>query len=129
MTRLERSRKKLCSPRGQVFDLLELFNNLSREYFDDRLQVNYLGWSHRKSRRTLGHYDPAHKTITLSRWLDHPLVPQYVVEYVLFHEMLHVVLDEEIHGGKRRIHHRRFRLAEREFSRYEAARDFLRSHL
>jgi len=45
-----------------------------------------LGWSRQPSRVTLGHYDPSHNAIILSRLLDREEVPVLAVEYVLFHE-------------------------------------------
>jgi hypothetical protein len=127
--RVQRSRKRLSSPHGKVFDLSRLFEALNARYFRNEIQVSRVGWSPRAGRHILGHFDPAHRTISLSRWLDHPLVPDYVVEYVLYHEMLHVWFDEETCGAKRRVHHRSFRDAERRFHNYQAARDFIRSNL
>jgi hypothetical protein len=127
--RIARSRKRLGSPSGRVFDLTPLFHSLNERYFGGKVQVERVGWGPRASRRILGHFDPAHRTISLSRWLDSPRVPGYVVEYVLYHEMLHVWFDEETCGGRRRVHHGAFRQAERRFHDYQAARSFLRSSL
>lgn len=127
--RRQRSRKRLSPPHGKVFDLARLFESLNARYFHNGIQISRIGWSPRAGRHVLGHFDPAHRTISLSRWLDHPLVPDYVVEYVLYHEMLHVWFDEESRGSKRIVHHRSFRDAERRFHSYQAARDFIRSNL
>ena len=83
-----------------------------------------------RSGRRLGHYDPAHEAIVLSRRLDNPLVPEYVVRYVLYHEMLHVQLGEDTPdtSGRRRIHGPRFRLAEKRYPDSRRALDFIRTH-
>ncbi len=125
----QRGRKLIGSPRGRTFDLQTLFRNVNLEYFENRVQVSQIGWSPKRSKRLLGHYDPAHRTIVVSRSLDHPLVPQYVVEYVLYHEMLHVIFDDENGNGEKRVHHKGFRDAERRFSRYTAAQNFIRTEL
>jgi len=125
----ERGRKQVGSPRGRTFDLETLFRKVNLEYFEDRVQVSQIGWSPKRNKRLLGHYDPAHRTIVVSRSLDHPLVPQYVVEYVLYHEMLHVIFDDENGNGEKRAHHKGFRDAEKRFSRYTAAQTFIRTEL
>jgi len=125
----QRGRKQLAPPRGKNFDLESLFRKVNLEYFDDSVRISQIGWSLNRSKRLLGHYDPAHRTIIVSRSLDHPLVPQYVVEYVLYHEMLHVIFDDENGNGQTRIHHQGFREAERRFTRYTAAQSFIRTEL
>jgi len=124
-----RGKKQLGPARGKNFDLEILFRGVNLEYFGNQVQISQLGWSLIRSKRVLGHYDPAHRTIIVSRLLDHPLVPQYVVEYVLYHEMLHVIFDDENRNGQSRVHHRSFREAERRFSRYAAAQAFIRTEL
>jgi len=121
--------KKLLPPAGSVFDLQKLFDRLNAEHFNNQVQVAQLGWSLRQSRRVLGHYDSAHRAIVINRRLDHPLVPEYVVRYVLFHEMLHALMGVHCENGIRRVHPPRFKRAERRFPEYKLARDFIRSHL
>lgn len=123
--RARRGRKRLTPPQGRHFDLRPLFAKLNRLYFEDRVLVRHLSWSQRKSRRVLGHYDPAHGAIVVNRRLDHPLVPQHVVEFVLYHEMLHAFLGETECGDQRRFHHPEFRRAERRFADYDRAKAFI----
>ncbi len=123
--RSKRGKKRLTGARGQYHDLTQVFSKLNTEYFGDQLEVGHLSWSSGKSRRVLGHYDRAHDAIVLSRLLDQPLVPTFVVEYVLYHEMLHAAHEEEYCGHRRRIHHERFRKAEQEFADYSRARRFI----
>jgi hypothetical protein len=74
-----------------------------------------LGWSVRPSRITLGHYDPSHHAIILSRLLDQPATPRHAVEYVMFHEMLHLRYPEVHRGSRRCVHTPQFKDAERQF--------------
>ncbi len=86
-----------------------------------------LVWSQRRHRTVLGHYDPAHDAIVLNRGLDDHQVPAWVLEYVLFHEMLHAHLGEQTCGGQRFVHHAEFREAEKRFVEFDKAKKFIRT--
>jgi hypothetical protein len=121
LVRQIRGRKVADSPRGKQYDLEEIFEELNVRFFHGLMARPALGWSGRPSRTTLGHYDPSHNAIILSRLLDSPSVPRLVVEYVMFHEMLHLRFPVEHQGARRRVHTREFKEAEREFPGIEAA--------
>lgn len=121
-----RGRKLLAGPHGDVYDLDRLFDQLNAKYFDDRLSKPLLGWSRVRSKTMLGHFDPAHNTITISRLLDSAALPSYVVEYLMYHEMLHVKHPVEYCGGRRRMHSLRFQADEARFEHYQAARNALK---
>ena len=125
VARRERGRKELGAPAGQVYDLDALFDELDRRYFRGALggarRRPRLGWTLRDGWRTHGHYDSAHHTIALSRTLDDGRVPRFVVEFVLFHEMLHVAIPSEVRDGKRYHHTPAFRKAEAQFPRFREA--------
>ena len=53
--------------------------------------------------------------IVLSKALDSPQVPRLVVEYVMFHEMLHLRYPVEHKGSRRCVHTPEFKVAEKEF--------------
>lgn len=120
--RRERGRKRLLPPRGRVYDLEEILGALKTRYFNDHLAPVRIGWSPHRSRSILGHYDSAHGTITVSLWFDSPAVPRYLVEYLVFHEMLHIRHPVERNGHRRVVHSRAFREAEKSFPHYEKAR-------
>lgn len=124
--RRQRGRKQLLPPRGQRYDLEKIFDELNARFFEGMLTQAQLGWSPHRSRSILGHYDSAHGSITISRWFDSPAVPRYLVEYLVFHEMLHIKFPVERDGHRRVVHSRAFREAERRFPYYEEARRRLR---
>jgi hypothetical protein len=119
--RRDRGRKQLGSPLGKVYDLDSLFDSLNKKYFDSGLDRPRLGWSLRDSYRTHGHYDAAHRTIAMSRTLDDARTPDYVVEFILYHEMLHVAMPGELRDGRRRHHTPAFRAAEARYPRMKEA--------
>lgn len=125
--RAARSRKRHCGPQGAVYDLDRLFEDLRERYFGPLMAKPRLGWSGRLSRTLLGHYDHAHDTIVLSSWLDRPEVPQYVVEYVLYHEMLHMKHPVEHRRHRRAVHTPAFREDERRFAQLEEAKAWLKA--
>jgi hypothetical protein len=117
-----RGYKRQGSAAGRRFDLVEIFTALNSRFFQGHLDQPRLGWSAKRSRTILGHYDSAHHSITVSRWLDSPSVPRYLVEYIMFHEMLHTLHPVTRNGHRRIVHSREFQDAERKFPKYEQAR-------
>ncbi len=127
--RRSRSRKSFPGPRGRHFDLQILFDDLNESFFNNELEIDHVSWSRGLSRRTLGHFDPAFNALVISRVLDREDVPKSVVSFVLYHEMLHAFLGEEVRDGKRFKHHSRFRAAEKDFPAYDEAVRFIEESL
>jgi len=117
----ERGRKIVSSDKGKVYDLSEIFARLNRDYFRNTLPTPVLTWSARKTYRILGHHDSTHETIVISKSLDSADVPEYVVEHVVFHEMLHIHHPTQHRDGRRYNHTPAFRRDERKFAHYEDA--------
>lgn len=125
----ERGRKNYRDPHGAVYDLCALFEDLNAEYFGGLMARPELGWSLRKSRTTLGHYDPCHHVIVLSSILDSAAAPVTAVRYVLFHEMLHLRYPTEHRGARRCVHTPEFKKAEKQYPDYETGKKQLRAFL
>jgi predicted metal-dependent hydrolase len=127
MNRMRRGRVRLAAtnPRGQQFDLERLFDELNKIYFAGSLQRPHIGWSKRNWRRQFGCYDPGPNQILLNRRMDRAGVPQFAVEYVLFHEMLHVKHPTRRSGCSLVSHSREFREEEKRFAGFERARRVL----
>ena len=77
----------------------------------------------------LGTYSDHDRLIRIHRCLDSADVPAFVVESVVYHEMLHADLPVEIHNGRRRLHTPEFRRRERLFHRFTEAESWLDEHL
>ena len=129
MNRMRRGRVRLAAtnPRGEHFDLHALFNDLNGKYFAGQLQRPHVRWSTRSWRRQFGCYDPGPNQILLNRRMDRPGIPVCAVEYVLFHEMLHVKHPTRRSGCSMVSHSRKFREDEKRFEHFARARTFLDS--
>jgi hypothetical protein len=121
-----RGRKQVEPPQGKLFDLVEIFEELNLKYFFGLMARPSVGWSKQVSRTTLGHYDPPHNAIVISRILDRPGTPRLAVEYVMYHEMLHLRHPVEHRGARRCVHTRSFKEAEKQFERLKEAKALLR---
>ena len=126
LVRQIRGRKFVSGPQGASHNLEEIFERLNGEFFDGLLGRPLLGWSRTPSRGLLGHFDPCHNAIIISRIFDKPAAPPLALEYVMFHEMLHLRYPVDHHGVRRRVHTREFRQAERAFPRLAEAKELLK---
>jgi len=115
LLRQVRGRKFLSGPQGEYFDLSELFDRSNLAYFDGLMGKPQLGWSRGRSRTLLGHFDPSHNAIIISRIFDQPHLPPLALEFVMFHEMLHLRFPVDHSRRRRCVHTHDFKEAERQF--------------
>ncbi len=120
-----RARRLVARPRGESHNLGPMFVRLNRRYFRGRLRQPQLGWSARRWRTQLGCFDPGLNLIVINSRLDRASVPAFVVEYVLFHEMLHVKHPLRIASCGLQSHSAAFRREEKRFGQYDRARRVL----
>jgi hypothetical protein len=126
LVRQMRGRKRIRSAQGHVYHLEEVFEDLNRRFFYGLLARPLMTWSGERSRNRLGHYDPAHNAIVVSSIFDHPRVPPYVVEYIVYHEMLHLKHPVKLRGSRRCVHSAEFQAEEKLFDHLDAAKEFLK---
>jgi predicted metal-dependent hydrolase len=121
-----RGRKRIDTAHGCAYDLEAIFEDLNTRFFHGLMARPQLTWSRNRARNRLGHYDPAHNTIVVSRIFDHPRVPRSAVEYILYHEMLHLKHPVKLRGSRRCIHSAEFHAEEKLFPGLESAKLFLK---
>ncbi len=126
LVRQTKGRKYISGPAGEVYDLDPMFDELCVKYFGGLMQKPQLGWSRGVSRWLLGHFDHTHNAIILSRILDRECVPRLAVEYVLYHEMLHLKHPVDHRGSRRCVHTREFKAGEKLFAGLIEAREMLK---
>ena len=126
LVRQIRGRKRLHSARGHVYDLDAIFEELNTRFFHGLMARPRMSWSPSRTGRILGHYDPAHNAIIISRIFDHPAVPRHVVEYIVYHEMLHLKHPVKLRGSRRCVHSAEFQAEEKLFPQAAEAEAFVK---
>jgi predicted metal-dependent hydrolase len=132
-----RTRHYRLQPEGLALDLRELRDDLNERYFEGRLTAEITwgaGGAHGcRGRKTsslqLGSYSYEDRLIRIHRVLDDPGVPRYVVEAVVYHELLHADMPPEVRGGKRYFHTPEFRRRERLYRNLGRAERWIGEHL
>ncbi len=124
--RQTRGRKRILTAKGRYYDLDEVFESLNTRFFHGLLGRPTLTWSAHQARRMLGHYDAAHNTIVVSQVFDRADTPRCAVEYLLYHEMLHLKHPVRVKAGRRCVHSREFQAEEKLFPELHAAKTYLK---
>jgi hypothetical protein len=126
LVRHARGKKRYSGPEGRFYNLEEVFDTLNFRFFGGLLGRPELTWSENLARRSLGHYDAAHNTIVVSRVFDRPSSPRYAVEYLLYHEMLHLKHPVRMRGLRRCVHSADFKADEQQFPQLKEALAFIK---
>ena len=126
LIRSARGSKRYFGPQGRYYNLEEVFDSLNARFFHGLMGRPDLTWSEHHARRSLGHYDAAHNTIVVSRVFDRPSSPRYAIEYLLYHEMLHLKHPVKMNGVRRCVHSRAFKEEERLFPQLTEAMAFIK---
>jgi hypothetical protein len=111
--------------KGQVHDLLGSFQRVNETYFKGKMVLPHLIWNNRLTHRKFGHYQWDTDTIMISRSLDQRRIPELVLDFVMYHELLHKDLGLKFTKQNRIAHTREFRTRESQFKDAEKARQQL----
>jgi len=118
---------------GTFYDLKEIYRDVNNEYFDNslNLKITWFGQSSRRRRRriTFGQYEEALKLVKVHRLLDNPSIPEYLLAFIVYHEMVHHVCPAYIdEAGIHRVHSKEFKAKERQFRHYDIAKEWIAEH-
>jgi hypothetical protein len=111
---------------GKCYDLAQLFDDLNQRYFDGTVGAR-ITWgrnaAQKRARNTirLGSYSVDENLIRIHPGLDQRWVPMHYLQWVVYHEMLHVMHPVTVCRGRRRFHPPAFLDDERKFERIEWA--------
>jgi hypothetical protein len=122
-----RGRKMALSTPGRHHSLDDSFDRVNRRYFKSQLAKPELCWSPVRARRLLGSYHDRNDRLIISQLFDSPKVPAAVLDFLMFHELLHKFLGiGRRDDGKRLVHGKDFREIERQFENYDQVQEFLK---
>jgi hypothetical protein len=120
-------RKSDIKFQGQHFNLFQIFTSLNQKYFSNKLSDVNIGWSPRKNFRRLGSYNASKQLIRISKILDQPDIPAYVVRGIVYHEMLHTIHPIYQNKNRRIIHSPEFKRDEKKFNEHTALEKWLKN--
>lgn len=123
-------------PEGKHFHLRRLADSLNRTYFNARLRFD-ISWGRRPDTPPrdlrhvlLGNWNDSLRLIRIHPILDSPLTPRFFIEYIIYHEMVHIITPPEVDDRGRICHHTpRFRALEERFAEYKRALQWQDTHL
>lgn len=124
---LERSLISSEQVQGVYYDLQKIFTVVNNNYFDGAMTVPGLAWTPTLTSRVYGMYQLDRDRVVISQSLDDLQVPEHVLEFVMYHELLHRQIGVQAIDGRRVVHSASFKKREQEFRRYAEAREFLQS--
>lgn len=110
---------------GRYHDLADSFERVNAAYFEDKIDKPTLAWTRNPTFRKFGHYDQLRDTVVVSATLDHEHVPAVVVDFIMYHELLHKVMGVAWSNGRRRVHPPAFQKRMRLFKNHDEAEKIL----
>jgi len=124
---------RFAHPAGRHHDLRDHLAANRARFFEDSFEGR-IGWSRSRRGRVrrrirLGSWSGEHRLIRVHPVLDDRNVPDFVVDFVVYHEMLHGQVEPEVHDGRRRVHTRDFRRLEQAHPDHGRAETWLRGNL
>ncbi len=118
-------RKIVLNAKGRQYDLTLIFDKVNAQYFSGSVTAA-ITWGRKgarrfPARRTLGTFLEDSNIIRIHPVLDSRRVPAFYIEFIVYHEMLHAVMESAVKNGRRLIHAREFRKREMLFEHYDRA--------
>lgn len=124
-----RGKELLVEPKGDVYNLNDSFERVNKKYFNNELENPKIAWSASRARNRLGYLDSTTDIIRISRALDDAKVPISVLDYIVYHELLHIKHEIVYRNCRRTVHTREFKKDEKIYEEYESANRWLKSNI
>ncbi len=104
-------------PKTESDPVLEAsFDRVNEEYFFNNIEIPNLIWG-KFAKSTLGSYEYARDLITISSFFKE--APEHLLDYVMYHELLHKKHKFETKSNRSRHHTSKFREDEKKFKNFE----------
>lgn len=124
---LKVTREPVNRTEGRFYDLEAVFQTCNQRNFGGKMpRPKGLTWSQRVNHSTMGTYNLSDDTVTINRGLDRRDVPAYVLDFIMYHELLHKLLGVKTVGSRRHAHTPEFRKLEQAHPQYLQAQDFIK---
>jgi hypothetical protein len=112
---------------GRFHDLRVIFEKINGRYFSNRMRGYKIMWGRKRKQKpkeyfVFGTIQEEDRVIRIHPLLDARFVPQWFLEYVIYHEMLHAFVPDKFENGRRIVHHEKFNSRERKFHFYRRAK-------
>lgn len=120
---LKRSRNLTRSHQGEFKDLNDSYRRLVDSGLVEDDPSIFLSWTKGSSGRKGGQCSVLMKVVAVSSALDDPDVPEYVVDYVMYHELCHLIIGFDPTSER---HDREFADLESKYPRQKEAEEWLR---
>jgi predicted metal-dependent hydrolase len=120
-------RRKIKIIKGIYRNLDESFKRVNKTYFRDSMKKPQLTWSLKRAKRTLGRYDAERDIVSISRILDSPQIPEELLDFIMYHELLHKKHGITKEGNRRRIHTPQFKADEKKFHNYQKIKTLMKT--
>ena len=115
--------------RGRYYDLEAVFNACNQRNFGGKMpRPQVIHWSSRINHSTMGSYNINEDILMINRGLDRKDVPVYVLDFVMYHELLHKALGIQTSGSRKMAHTKEFRELEQKHPDYQRAQDFIQKN-
>jgi hypothetical protein len=111
--------------RGAYFDLRDSFDRVNATYFGGTMIRPRLTWSRSFTGRKFGHYDWIQDTVMVSRTLDAGDLREFLVDFIVYHELLHKKHGLHWVNGRGYAHTTEFYREERQFTHYHESESLL----
>jgi hypothetical protein len=118
----------LLPPKGKSKNLDTIFDKVKKELFPQGIFIKEYGWSAKPMRTYYANYRREIDRITINLAFDDPLVPDQILEYLLYHEALHTVYPPRFISSRLSKHTPEFRRTEREFPNFAEIKKWLKTN-
>ena len=105
-----------------------MFDEVNDQYFESAIKQPIIGWSLKKSYVRLGFYSNEKNLLVISRIFDSKKVPEAIVYFMMYHEMLHIYFPTTSKNGRRSIHPPEFKKMEKKFPQFEEIQRWIKKN-
>ena len=110
---------------GLHHNLAQSFDRVNCTYFNGNMSRPSLAWGNTFTYRKFGHYDQIHDKVVVSMSMDRKDVPEYAIDFIVYHELLHKKLGDRWGNVRRLSHSSEFYRLEKLFKKYSESKAIL----